>query len=218
VIPQKSAEFKTIQKTVELTQSTETGTIVEVSNVFAVIDARRNAAYDGYSKNLTNKRLLWHGSRTSNFSGILSQGLRIAPPEAPVSGYLFGKGVYFANSVSKSIMYCNAEIENGVETGLVMLCEVALGKPVQLQNPDSSITFKTLPEGTASTHGIGMMTPNTDSFTTLPTLSQEVVVSSGTLEASKVPGACLHFDEFIVYDARQQTPRFLVELKIMHGS
>ncbi len=25
--------------------------------------------------------LLWHGSRTTNFAGILKQGLRIAPPE-----------------------------------------------------------------------------------------------------------------------------------------
>lgn len=39
----------------------------------------------------TPNLLLWHGSRVSNFVGILSQGLRIAPPEAPVSGYMFGK-------------------------------------------------------------------------------------------------------------------------------
>ena len=36
-------------------------------------------------------QLLWHGSRTTNFVGILKQGLRIAPPEAPVTGYEFGK-------------------------------------------------------------------------------------------------------------------------------
>ena len=30
--------------------------------------------------------------RLTNFVGILSQGLRIAPPEAPVTGYMFGKG------------------------------------------------------------------------------------------------------------------------------
>lgn len=28
-----------------------------------------------------NKKLLWHGSRLTNWGGILSQGLRIAPPE-----------------------------------------------------------------------------------------------------------------------------------------
>ena len=45
---------------------------------------------------LSNHQLLWHGSRTANFGGILSQGLRIAPPEAPVQGYMFGKGAYTA--------------------------------------------------------------------------------------------------------------------------
>ncbi|RLN93767.1 hypothetical protein BBJ28_00013750, partial [Nothophytophthora sp. Chile5] len=40
----------------------------------------------------TCTQLLWHGSRLSNFVGILSQGLRIAPPEAPKNGYYFGKG------------------------------------------------------------------------------------------------------------------------------
>ena len=38
---------------------------------------------------LDNHQLLWHGSRTTNFAGILSQGLRIAPPEAPVVSYSF---------------------------------------------------------------------------------------------------------------------------------
>ena len=33
-------------------------------------------------------KLLWHGSRLTNWVGILSQGLRIAPPEAPVTGYM----------------------------------------------------------------------------------------------------------------------------------
>jgi len=51
---------------------------------------------------LDNHQLLWHGSRTTNFAGILSQGLRIAPPEAPVIGYMFCKDIYFADMVSKN--------------------------------------------------------------------------------------------------------------------
>ncbi len=50
-----------------------------------------------------NENLLWHGSGYYNFGGILSQGLRIAPPEAPSTGYMFGKGVYFADVASKSV-------------------------------------------------------------------------------------------------------------------
>ena len=35
-----------------------------------------------------SRMLLWHGSRLTNWVGILSQGLRIAPPEAPITGYM----------------------------------------------------------------------------------------------------------------------------------
>ncbi len=69
--------------------------------------------------------LLWHGSRFSNFVGIISQGLRIAPPEAPRTGYLFGKGVYFADMAVKSAPYTCYNLSDNV--GLFLLCEVALG-------------------------------------------------------------------------------------------
>ncbi len=78
-----------------------------------------------YSLILGNKMLLWHGSRLTNYVGILSKGLKIAPLEAPSTGYMFGKGVYFADMVSKSANYCLASKINNV--GLVLLCEVALG-------------------------------------------------------------------------------------------
>jgi poly [ADP-ribose] polymerase len=74
--------------------------------------------------NLKHHRLLFHGSRLANYVGILSQGLRIAPPEAPVTGrshitfsnlykgYFLGKGVYFADMASKSAEYCRPSKEN----------------------------------------------------------------------------------------------------------
>lgn len=37
---------------------------------------------------VSTRTLLWHGSRLSNWVGILSRGLRVAPPEAPVTGYM----------------------------------------------------------------------------------------------------------------------------------
>ena len=45
-------------------------------------------------KTLHNHQLLWHGSRTTNFAGILSQGLRIAPPEAPAVCGGIGKKIH----------------------------------------------------------------------------------------------------------------------------
>lgn len=49
-------------------------------------------------------------------------GLRIAPPEAPVTGYMFGKGIYFADMFSKSANYCYAN--NSTTAGVLLLCEV----------------------------------------------------------------------------------------------
>jgi poly [ADP-ribose] polymerase len=40
--------------------------------------------------------------------GILSKGLLIAPPEAPVTGYMFGKGLYFADIVTKRCRWLDA--------------------------------------------------------------------------------------------------------------
>ena len=52
--------------------------------------------------------------------------MRIAPPEAPVSGYAYGKGLYFADLLAKSSNYCRAYTSGG--DCLVLLCDVALGK------------------------------------------------------------------------------------------
>lgn len=49
-------------------------------------------------------------------------GLRIAPPEAPVTGYMFGKGVYFADMFSKSANYCYSSPT--AASGVLLLCEV----------------------------------------------------------------------------------------------
>jgi poly [ADP-ribose] polymerase len=100
---------------------------------------------------LGNKKLLWHGSRFSNFVGILSQGLRIAPPEAPSTGYLFGKGVYFADIIQKSWPYACPNLSNNV--GIYILATVALGNTRELKNIDYNAA--NLPVGKNSTHAIG---------------------------------------------------------------
>ena len=74
----------------------------------------------------------------------MSQGLRIAPPEAPVTGYMFGKGVYFADMVSKSANYCFTNKNN--PTGLMLLCEVALGDMYELEGSEY---ITKLPKGKA---------------------------------------------------------------------
>ncbi|XP_064402675.1 poly [ADP-ribose] polymerase 1-like isoform X3 [Halichondria panicea] len=125
VLPKGSDEFSMLQEYVSNTHAvTHSQYSLEVLEVFKVDREGEGKKYKLFSK-LHNRQLLWHGSRKTNFVGILSQGLRIAPPEAPVTGYMFGKGVYFADMVSKSANYCSTSRSDN--EGLMLLCEVALG-------------------------------------------------------------------------------------------
>lgn len=58
---------------------------LDLLEAFAVDRENEGSRYSAFEKD-PNRMLLWHGSRLTNFVGILSQGLRIAPPEAPVTG------------------------------------------------------------------------------------------------------------------------------------
>ena len=78
-----------------------------------------------------SRRLLWHGSRGCNFGGIFTQGLRIAPPEAPPNGKAFGNGVYLADRSSKSAAYCDPWTSDQVS--LLLLCGVQMGEELYVK-------------------------------------------------------------------------------------
>ena len=144
-------------------------------------------------KGYGNKMLLWHGSRFSNFVGILSQGLRIAPPEAPRSGYLFDKGVYLASMAMKSANYCCASSSNNV--GLLLLCEAAVGNPKVYSNFYSDAA--NLPEGCHSTHGMGTCIPDPSKSVKL---DGDITVPSGPAIRNPDPRAGIPLDEFVIYN------------------
>lgn len=89
-----SDEFKLLAQYLVETRGATHNVDYEVEEIFRIERNGEKARFEEseYAKiKKSDRRLLWHGSRTTNFGGILSQGLRIAPPEAPVSGYMFGK-------------------------------------------------------------------------------------------------------------------------------
>lgn len=85
------------------------------------------------SLGITNHKLLWHGSSVSNFISILHRGLLMSPPEVPITGNLFGDGVYFADTFEKSAMYCS-NYGSDSKVKLMTLSEVALGESQTLDN------------------------------------------------------------------------------------
>ncbi|KAK6135066.1 hypothetical protein DH2020_031187 [Rehmannia glutinosa] len=200
-----SEEFSMIEKYTKNTHAkTHSNYGVDIVQIFKVSREGEAERFEKFSRT-KNRMLLWHGSRLTNWTGILSQGLRIAPPEAPVTGYMFGKGVYFADMFSKSANYCCPSQTAGA--GVLLLCEVALGDMAELLT--ANYNADQLPAGKLSTKGVGETAPD---LSEAQTLENGVIVPSGRPKQQPGPKGSLLYNEYIVYNVEQIRMRYVVHV------
>ncbi|XP_057329365.1 poly [ADP-ribose] polymerase-like [Microplitis mediator] len=211
VLDKNSSEFILINSYVNNTHAFSHNSYkLKIHQVFVINRKDEEQRFRPFAK-LHNRRLLWHGSRTTNFAGILSQGLRVAPPEAPAHGYMFGKGIYFADMVSKSANYCHTS--NQSPTGLLLLCEVALGNMYQKCQAEYIVQ---LPNHFHSTFGKGRIGP--DPRTTFTT-SDGVTVRYGRAVYQTIPSEItqLRYNEYIVYNPAQVKAKYLLQVNFEYN-
>ncbi|KAL3989812.1 Poly [ADP-ribose] polymerase 2 domain protein [Acanthocheilonema viteae] len=175
---------------------------MRICNLYAV---NRDGEREQFMFDVGNRKLLWHGSRLTNWYSILSQGLRIAPSEAPVTGYMFGKGIYFADMATKSANYCYPQ-QN--KPGFLVLAEVALGEMNELLQAD--FHADKLPAGKSSTKGLGSIVPDPTTYITLDDC--EVLCGKPITLQPKGKDFPLIYNEYIVYDVKQVWIRYLIEV------
>ncbi|CDI87101.1 NAD(+) ADP-ribosyltransferase, putative [Eimeria praecox] len=227
-LPEGHEERKLVERLVSDTHAPTHNTWkLKIQSIFK---CDRHGETERFNKDVGNRMLLWHGSRLTNWPSILAKGLQVAPPEAPSSGYMFDKGIYFADMVSKSSQYCFA---SSVQPhGLLVLCEAALGKQRQLLGADYEAASKCKSDGEDSVHGVGRMCPNPDSDFEIPSIidGKPVRVCGGkSWNNSKVvdelkantpgnPEAALMYNEYVVYDPRQIKIRYLIHVEFEFAS
>uniref|UniRef100_A0A0R3RG07 Poly [ADP-ribose] polymerase n=1 Tax=Elaeophora elaphi TaxID=1147741 RepID=A0A0R3RG07_9BILA len=175
---------------------------LRIRNLYAV---NRDGERKQFMFDIGNRKLLWHGSRLTNWYSILSQGLRIAPPEAPVTGYMFGKGIYFADMSTKSANYCYPQPN---KPGFLVLAQVALGDMNELLQAD--FHADRLPAGKNSTKGLGSIGPDPATYVTLDDC--EVLCGKPITLQLKDKDSSLMYNEYIVYDVKQVWIRYLIEV------
>ncbi|KAL8262051.1 hypothetical protein R6Q59_026100 [Mikania micrantha] len=208
-LPHDSEDYWLVEKYLQTTHApTHTDWALELEEVFTVERRGEFDKFSPYKNKLKNKMLLWHGSRLTNFVGILSQGLRIAPPEAPATGYMFGKGIYFADLVSKSAQYCFTDKKNPV--GLMLLSEVALGEMYELKKAKY---IDKPPKGKHSTKGLGKNIPKESEHFNW---KDDVIVPCGKPVPSNVKASELMYNEYIVYNTDQVKLQFLLKVRFHH--
>jgi len=159
---------------------------IEVLSIFEVI--RPNDQLN-HEENLFDHRFLYHGSKSRNFTSILSRGLLM--PQYVVDEFgttrsdvgMLGGGIYFSNSFNTSLKYTTpSQLKN---TRLVAICEVSLGKTKDLYEFDTTLTKA--PEGYNSTHG---------------------VKRSDTVQSQ------FKDDEYCIYSVNQQKLRCIAEVRL----
>ena len=220
----KSTEFRELSDYLIKSAGSTHNMKYKVHDIFRIERSGERARFEDseYAKvkqEQSDKRLLWHGSRCTNFGGILSQGLRIAPPEAPVSGYMFGKGVYLADISTKSAGYCASNTSNNI--GLLLLCEAELGKPpYKLTRASYDADKESLAAGALSTWGVGSTVPKgwKDARCVHESLAGTLMPDTGQgTGSSDEPGVGLLYNEYIVYNVAQIRLRYLLRVEVGHG-
>jgi predicted DNA-binding WGR domain protein len=196
--------YSELLKYVANTHGPTHGRKLSVINIYTINNEKHNAIYEEYTKNIHNKTLLFHGSAVSNWFSILKNGLYLDSSKigVKITGKMFGNGIYWANVVTKSFNYCNTGLSNGL--AILGVGEVALGDMYVPTAADYSLTEKIV-NGYKKHSTCGKGQNATSSVTTIDNIN----IPNGKLISTV--GTCgLLYDEFVVYNVKQYTFRYLI--------
>ena len=149
--------------------------------------------FDDFVKanNITNTKLLFHGSRNENWWSIINSGLVLKPTNAVITGKMFGYGIYYAPKARKSLGYTSLIgsywARGSSNSGFMALMDVAYNNPYDVysySNKYSSLNYNSL---------------------------QKICPGADCLHAHG--GNMLRNDEIVIYKEEQCTIHYLIELK-----
>ena len=161
---------------------------------------------------------LFHGTSEESARAIVADGFRL-----PSSAGMFGKGLYFADMVSKSANYCMGTSAN--PTAVMTLCDVALGSPYERITADPEAAEHTKAHGKDSCVGIGRTCPDPAGTRTLASGATVPMGKGGPnqylednverlkqAEGTRAPA--LQYNEYIVYDTAQVEMKYVVVMEM----
>ncbi|CAG0887462.1 unnamed protein product [Cyprideis torosa] len=200
-------EFKWIEKYIK-----ETGNRAKLDEVFK-IDREKEGERFASHKNLTHRKLLWHGTNLAVVVAILKDGLRIMPH----SGGRVGRAIYFASENSKSAGYTSGTWSTGMQmgemTGIMFLAEVALGNEYSITKDDH--TLKKPPTGYDSVVARGHTEPDDAGALSVTLEGNKVVIPAAKpRKRPEFSNSYFHQSEYCVYKESQARLRYLLKVKL----
>ena len=213
LIQKDTPEFNTIEKYINNTSGSD-----KIINIFSVTRKEETQSSNKFNE-LSNHYLLFHGTKIFNLIGIFSNGLKIAPPEAPTTGYMFGKGIYLSNMYQKSIDYCDT-IRDRSDTNkiknysYILLCEAALGN---IYEPNINFDTKKLDflnQGYDSLKSVANKGPDTNKNFVC---NNGVIIPLGNIISYNNNNSKYSFTtsypEYVIYNCEQIKIRYIVQME-----
>jgi len=158
-------------------------------------------------KQITNRKLLWHGTKVAVVCAILKNGLRIMPH----SGGRVGRGLYFASENAKSAGYVGTAQQDKKNIGFMFLNEVILGKEHHITRDDSSLV-----KAPGDCHCViakGRVEPDPKHDTTIEGEWGPVTVPQGkAINQSQHSGSSFFNTEYLVYDEGQVRMKYILKI------
>jgi poly [ADP-ribose] polymerase len=160
--------------------------LIEIKQIYSIHRPAEHAAFNSQRVH-ANQQILFHGSRISNYVGLLSRGLMMPKMVVAMGGKrrdggLLGNGIYFGDSAATSAQYCTPGSKG---TRLMLLNNVALGNVKDYEQ----VVFGLMepPQGYNSVHGV-----------------------------RNVPGRRTDFkdDEYVIFNPAQQYQSYMVEFQL----
>lgn len=216
-LDKSSDEFKQIETYTNNTTQTAShchgwcmGSNVKRS-IIDVFRVNRHSEADRYKKHdkLGNRKLLWHGTTAAVVAAIFKGGLRIMPH----SGGRVGRGIYLASENNKSAAYVRPSVDsfnNDTNTGLMFICEAALGKMHCIKKDNSRLVAA--PPGFDSVLAQGQSEPDSANDLTLKIDGRDVVIPQGKPIKFEVKSKFTQ-SEYLLYKESQVRIRYILKMK-----
>lgn len=185
-LPAGSSEYMEVERHVKGSQVPEKNLDINIIGIFKLSRPVEEAQFDHV---VGNEQLLFHGSRYSNFVGLLSRGLLM--PKVIVgrggtrtdAGNL-GNGIYFGSASTTAAQYTQPSANND---RLLLVNRVALGKVKDYT--ERTVGLSAPPSGFDSVHG---------------------------LASSPFRSSFFEDDEYVVFRPEQQKMQYLVRFTLNH--
>lgn len=189
--------FKVLQDSMFTHGNTHKGFTVSLREAFAVKKQGETEKFNPFTK--LQRKMLWSSGKPVEMLTRLKNSVQAPIQSAPSTSYLFGKGIYFTDVVSKAAV--NSFTNRVDNQCLLLLCDVATGEEHKLLKPK---ILQKAPKFNHSVVGVGKQAPASFKMLDGAKLAYgDVVDNSVLMNSLQIKESSFAYNEYVVYDQGQ---------------